>query len=493
MMLNGKEKQPGSDEIASNRQITPEPENNGTNENSSGKIDVLGSITVGKRPRATEDHTQAKVEKPSTAMHDAPIVSLSTVKDQKSEEIGGRRDGGLSSGAAGVKRPRTLDDDKEHDSEDISRGSGASVKRPRTPDDEEEVTANAHVSDKSTTEGGRSTATPEGTPEPAEVTTPTPREKEPKTATNPFLKDTGKDVTWDDLVEEEDEDSTQPAAPSQLGTPMKISGPSAQSSPIFPSSFSTGFGGWSSWGQPGNGKADGGSISSPSFGLSSAPNSAMSTPHKSNVNGPVFGSNLSGSAFASFAASPLTFASLASPSRPTESKEKVSDDSGSSFPELLAEKLQDEEKNSLDLNAPSPLIKPVKHDLAETKAVSGEEDEETIYQTRGKLFVWDASVKGKERWRERGKGMVKVNVKNGRAEQGRLVMRSDGSLRLILNTKIFSEMKCKVISEKYVEFLGTTVDQPGQIAKFLLQFNKREPADELKEAIDRVLEDAGEA
>lgn len=100
--------------------------------------------------------------------------------------------------------------------------------------------------------------------------------------------------------------------------------------------------------------------------------------------------------------------------------------------------------------------------------------------------MWDASEKGKETWRERGKGHVKVNVSIEKPEQGRLreyitarhayectngsvVMRSEGSLKVILNTKIFAGMHCKILSDKYVEFIGTSVDDPKQIAKFLLQ------------------------
>lgn len=53
----------------------------------------------------------------------------------------------------------------------------------------------------------------------------------------------------------------------------------------------------------------------------------------------------------------------------------------------------------------------------------------------GTLFEYDE----KRQWRERGRGEMRVNVANN--GQARLVMRSKGNLRLLLNANLWPDMK----------------------------------------------------
>lgn len=79
---------------------------------------------------------------------------------------------------------------------------------------------------------------------------------------------------------------------------------------------------------------------------------------------------------------------------------------------------------------------------------TGEEGEETLFTSRAKLynFVMSDEV-GKKEWKERGLGTVRLNLTAPTKGDGvvkpkaRLVMRADGSHRVILNTPIKKEIK----------------------------------------------------
>ncbi|KAF9108570.1 hypothetical protein BGX29_010176 [Mortierella sp. GBA35] len=94
---------------------------------------------------------------------------------------------------------------------------------------------------------------------------------------------------------------------------------------------------------------------------------------------------------------------------------------------------------------------------------TGEENEMTIYQTKGKLY---ADAEKTHSWKERGKGTFKVNVGRNDTKLARLVMRTDGVLRVILNTSIFPEMNVTISGDKYVRFMGV---EDGKLMPFLLK------------------------
>nr|CAD7574865.1 unnamed protein product [Timema californicum] len=86
------------------------------------------------------------------------------------------------------------------------------------------------------------------------------------------------------------------------------------------------------------------------------------------------------------------------------------------------------------------------------------------YQINCKLFAFD---KATSTWLERGIGTLRLNDKeecNG--TQSRVVMRTTGSLRVVLNTKIWSGMVVDRTSPKSVRL--TAMDSSGQIKVFLV-------------------------
>lgn len=68
---------------------------------------------------------------------------------------------------------------------------------------------------------------------------------------------------------------------------------------------------------------------------------------------------------------------------------------------------------------------------------TGEENESTEFAAKGKLYYFDD-----KKWKERGTGTFKLNLKtesNGK-KSGRIIMRADGALRVMLNSAVWHTM-----------------------------------------------------
>jgi Ran-binding protein 3 len=80
------------------------------------------------------------------------------------------------------------------------------------------------------------------------------------------------------------------------------------------------------------------------------------------------------------------------------------------------------------------------------EAVTGEEEETTEFNNRAKLYFFGLH-EGVKQWRERGSGVLRLNVKKSSDDapdappQARLIMRADGSHRVVLNTIVKKELK----------------------------------------------------
>ncbi|ORX55178.1 PH domain-like protein [Hesseltinella vesiculosa] len=120
--------------------------------------------------------------------------------------------------------------------------------------------------------------------------------------------------------------------------------------------------------------------------------------------------------------------------------------------------------------------------VKETEVVTGEEDEDTIYQTKAKLLVLDGS-----NWKERGTGTLRINCKG--SAHTRLVMRADSVFRLILNLSLFAEMKVFIMQERFVRFAAfepvTNEDGSSEtkLVNYALKCPNRVAAEELLDHI----------
>ncbi|XP_037680222.1 ran-binding protein 3 isoform X7 [Choloepus didactylus] len=104
--------------------------------------------------------------------------------------------------------------------------------------------------------------------------------------------------------------------------------------------------------------------------------------------------------------------------------------------------------------------------LEKVEVITGEEAESNVLQIQCKLFVFD---KTSQSWVERGRGLLRLNDMASTDDgtlQSRLVMRTQGSLRLILNTKLWAQMQIDKASEKSVRITAT--DAEGQGVKVFL-------------------------
>ncbi|KXN90672.1 Brefeldin A resistance protein [Leucoagaricus sp. SymC.cos] len=87
--------------------------------------------------------------------------------------------------------------------------------------------------------------------------------------------------------------------------------------------------------------------------------------------------------------------------------------------------------------------------LTEQEVITGEEDELTIHQVRSKLFSLENN-----QWRERGTGMMKLNVRQSDRTGARLVMRKEAVYTLLLNVTLFHGMSCTLAPQdpRYLRF-----------------------------------------
>ncbi|KAJ3781646.1 hypothetical protein GGU10DRAFT_390466 [Lentinula aff. detonsa] len=155
-------------------------------------------------------------------------------------------------------------------------------------------------------------------------------------------------------------------------------------------------------------------------------------------------------------------------------KSSSSSSNAPSFSEKLraAGKGSEEEDGNEEWDEARPKV-----NLSEQEVSTGEELEETIHQVRGKLF---ALVDGA--WKERGTGILKLNV---RAEDGggaRLVMRKEAVYTLLLNVTLFTGMKCTLAQDpRYVRF--SVIENGQQTTHYNLRLANAKIAAELMEAI----------
>ncbi|RMY53809.1 hypothetical protein D0863_13832 [Hortaea werneckii] len=73
---------------------------------------------------------------------------------------------------------------------------------------------------------------------------------------------------------------------------------------------------------------------------------------------------------------------------------------------------------------------------------TGEEEEQTVYSSRAKLYEFVTHEDGSKGWRERGLGVLRLNVHKpeDKGTLARFLMRADGSHRVVLNTPVKKEI-----------------------------------------------------
>ncbi|XP_072524768.1 ran-binding protein 3b isoform X2 [Salminus brasiliensis] len=111
--------------------------------------------------------------------------------------------------------------------------------------------------------------------------------------------------------------------------------------------------------------------------------------------------------------------------------------------------------------------------LEKVEVRTGEEAESNVLQMQCKLFVFD---KPAQSWIERGRGLLRLNDMASTDDgtlQSRLVMRTQGSLRLILNTKLWPQMQVDKASEKSVRITAMDTEDQG-VKVFLISASSKD-------------------
>lgn len=101
-----------------------------------------------------------------------------------------------------------------------------------------------------------------------------------------------------------------------------------------------------------------------------------------------------------------------------------------------------------------------KRKYEEVETFTGEEDETNVLDVSCKLFAFVAS-----NWEERGPGNLRVNDSKDKTKSPRVVFRTSGNLRVLLNTKVWPGMVVQRPSQKSLRL--TAIDSAGQIKIFL--------------------------
>ncbi|XP_035142736.2 ran-binding protein 3 isoform X16 [Callithrix jacchus] len=111
--------------------------------------------------------------------------------------------------------------------------------------------------------------------------------------------------------------------------------------------------------------------------------------------------------------------------------------------------------------------------LEKVEVITGEEAESNVLQMQCKLFVFD---KASQSWVERGRGLLRLNDMASTDDgtlQSRLVMRTQGSLRLILNTKLWAQMQIDKASEKSIRITAMDTEDQG-VKVFLISASSKD-------------------
>ncbi|XP_059914573.1 ran-binding protein 3b isoform X2 [Gadus macrocephalus] len=132
------------------------------------------------------------------------------------------------------------------------------------------------------------------------------------------------------------------------------------------------------------------------------------------------------------------------------------------------------EKESLEESAAAYTKATAKKCILEKVDVkTGEEAESNVLQIQCKLFVFEKTAQS---WIERGRGLLRLNDMASTDDgslQSRLVMRTQGSLRLILNTKLWPQMQVDKASEKSVRITAMDTEDQG-VKVFLITASSKD-------------------
>jgi Ran-binding protein 3 len=124
---------------------------------------------------------------------------------------------------------------------------------------------------------------------------------------------------------------------------------------------------------------------------------------------------------------------------------------------------------------------PKKFAMTEGPVETGEENEKAVFTADSALYEYLYGG-----WKERGKGELKLNVPVSGGERARLVMRTKGNYRLVLNASLYNDMSLKDMDKKGVTFacMNSIGETLSSLATFALKFKDTATGEEFKDAVE---------
>ncbi|KAK8524955.1 hypothetical protein V6N13_015951 [Hibiscus sabdariffa] len=118
--------------------------------------------------------------------------------------------------------------------------------------------------------------------------------------------------------------------------------------------------------------------------------------------------------------------------------------------------------------------------MPEVPVETGEENEQVVFSADSVLFEFLDGA-----WKERGKGELKVNVSTARTEGARVLMRARGNYRLILNARLYPDMKLTDMDKRGITFacMNSTSEEKEGLSTFALKFKDASIVEEFRAAV----------
>ncbi|XP_057645846.1 ran-binding protein 3-like [Chionomys nivalis] len=111
--------------------------------------------------------------------------------------------------------------------------------------------------------------------------------------------------------------------------------------------------------------------------------------------------------------------------------------------------------------------------LEKIDVITGEETEHNVLKINCKIFVF---TKITQTWTERGRGILRLNdIASGDCGtlQSRLIMRNQGNLRLVLNSRLWTQMKIQRANHRNLRMTATDLEDDS-IKIFLIQASAKD-------------------
>lgn len=118
--------------------------------------------------------------------------------------------------------------------------------------------------------------------------------------------------------------------------------------------------------------------------------------------------------------------------------------------------------------------------VQEVPVETGEENEKPVFVADSVLFEYLDGA-----WKERGKGELKVNVATTGTVRARLIMRTRGNYRLILNASLYPDMKLANMDKKGITFACVNSVSEGKdgLSTFALKFKDASIVEEFRTCV----------